>query len=152
MLAAAQAEANRIGVLRNSIRQGAGNLVGCIGEQAFLHLFPMAVSDNTYQHDVRIGDMTFEVKTKDRTVAPELDYDASIANTNATQNAEYYAFFSVYRNKNTNQYMRAFFCGFMKTEEYFSKARFMTAGTIDPRNNFRVRTDCWNVPYSELSR
>lgn len=152
MIERAQAEADRIGHLRNSIRDGAGNLVGCIGEQAFLELFPGAVSDNTFQHDIRMDDITIECKTKDRTVSPRLDYEASVANANTSQQAEYYVFMSVLRDSATNRYIRAYFCGIISKKEYFEKATFLEAGTVDPSNGWRVKASCWNLPYRELDR
>jgi len=152
MLARAQAAAISIGQLNNSIRGGAGNEVGCLGEEAFLFLFPGSVSNNTYHHDITYQGMTIECKTKERTVPPQLRYDASVANYNSTQQADCYAFMSIIKNQYTDNYVRAYFCGFILTEEYKSKARFLEKGTIDPDNGWVVQADCWNVAYRELDR
>jgi len=148
----AQAQANQIPLLNNSIRKGAGTLVGCIGEQGFIHLFPGSVSHNTYQHDVMWSGLKIEIKTKDRTVHPKLDYDVSIANSNITQSADIYAFMSVYRNKVTDRYIRVHFCGFFPTDQYFEKARFLNKGDYDPSNDYYVQADCWNLSMRELDR
>lgn len=152
MLASAEAEAKRIGVLRNSIRGGAGNLVGCLGEQALLILLPGSVSDNTFQHDVKYLGKTFECKTKDRTGPPKASYDASVANYNTEQQADYYAFFSAERIKNTKHYIRVHFCGFITTKEYYEKSRFVEKGDYDQTNDWYAQADCHSLHYSELDR
>ena len=57
-----------IGKLRNSIRKGAGNWIGCLGE--------IIVSDRiegeivgTYNHDILKNDKKIEVKSKERSVS-----------------------------------------------------------------------------------
>lgn len=150
MFANAQAEAARIGLLRNSIRGGAGNIVGCLGEQAFLFMFPGSVSSNTFHHDVVYKRMTIECKTKERTGVPVPSYEASVANYNATQQADVYAFLSV--TKVNDRYTKAYFCGFIMQDEYQGRSTFMEKGTIDPSNGWEVQADCWNLPYSELER
>lgn len=152
LFASAKAQANQIPLLNNSIRKGAGTLVGCIGEQGFLHLFPDSVSYNTYQHDIIWNDLKIEVKTKDRTVHPRLDYDVSVANYNISQDADLYAFMSVYRNKFTDRYIRVHFCGFFPKKEYFEVARFLNKGDYDPTNDYYVQADCWNLSMRELER
>ena len=152
MLANAQAEANRIGLLRNSIRGGAGNLVGCLGEQALLAMLPGSFSDNTYNHDVTWGDITFECKTKDRTGPPKAGYNASIATFNTTQDATYYAFFSAERAKHTREYTRVYFCGMITPEEYYEKAFLVTKGDYDPTNNWIAPATSYSLHYGQLDR
>ena len=148
----AQAKASEMGELRNSIRRGKGNLCGFLGEEAVLAAFPGAESANTFQHDIQFEDVTFEVKSKDRTRPPEINYEASIANFNATQKADFYVFVSLLRDKATNTYTDAYVIGIMAKDEYKKKATFLRVGDIDPSNGWVVSADCYNVPHSELHR
>ena len=152
MFARAKAEAIRIGKLKNSIRNGDGNLVGCIGEQAFLYLFPGAVSNNTYQHDITYDGLTIECKTKQRRCGPQLSFEASVANYNTTQKADVYAFMSVTYDQTIKRFTRAHFCGFMPPDEYMEKAYFREQGQEDTSNGFNTPAACYNLHYSELYR
>ena len=152
MLASAQAEADRIGLLRNSIRNGGGNLVGCLGEQALLTFLPGSVPDNTYQHDVRWEGLTFECKTKDRTVPPLAEYNASVACFNTEQQADYYAFFSALRIEGTRDYTKVYFCGLITPAEFYEKSTLVEEGDHDQSNDWTAPTTSRALHYSELDR
>lgn len=150
----AQIKAVEMGKLRNSIRRGEGNIVGFLGEEAVLSCWKGSVSHNTYQHDLTFDEVSFEVKTKDRTVVPRLHYEASVANYNTTQNADFYTFVSLFRNKATDVYEEAYVIGIMDKHEYFKKARYMKKDFVDmeSENKFRVQGTCYNLEYRELTR
>jgi hypothetical protein len=152
MIETATAKAKDLGVLKNSIRKGMGNLVGFLGEEMVLVAFPGAKSENTYQHDISLPGITIEVKSKDRTVAPRLDYDASVANYNTSQRADYYVFTSIFRNKATGEYTHGHIIGMIEKERYKSMATFWRKGEIDPSNGWEVSADCYNVSYRDLKR
>lgn len=152
MTARAKAKADEMGVLKNSIRKGQGNLAGFLGEEIVLEAFPEAESANTYQHDVKMPGITFEVKSKDRTVNPRLDYEASVANYNTSQRADYYVFTSVFRDKSTNAYTHGHIIGMIEKESYKKQAVFLRKGDLDPSNGWVVSADCYNLPYSDLKR
>jgi hypothetical protein len=152
MMATAKAKAKDLGVLKNSIRGGGGNLAGFLGEEMVLASFPESESANTYQHDVKMMGATFEVKSKDRTVDPRLDYDASVANFNTSQRADFYVFTSVFRNKATGRYTHGHIVGLIPKEQYKSKATFLRVGDIDPSNGWEVKAACYNLAYRDLER
>jgi hypothetical protein len=152
MLASAQAEANRIGHLNNSIREGGGNLVGCLGEQTLLILLPGATSDNTYNHDVTYLGKTFECKTKDRTVPPQAGYNASVAIYNTKQTADYYAFFSAVRTEDTADYTRVYFCGLITPKDFYEKSGIVEEGDHDSTNNWIAPATSRSLHYSQLDR
>jgi hypothetical protein len=152
MVARAQEKADEMGELKNSIRRGKGNLAGFLGEEVVLAAFVGSVSHNTYQHDITFEEVTFEVKTKDRTVAPRISYEASIANFNTKQSADFYVFVSLYRVKETNDYTRGYIIGIIQKETYKDQAQFLKVGDIDPSNNWKVSADCYNLPYEKLVR
>ncbi len=150
MVNSASTKANALGPLRNSIRKGKGNLVGFLGEEICLDVFIGAESTNTYQHDFRLGGATWEVKSKDRTVAPCSAYDASVADFNACQKTDFYIFTSILRHKPSGEYTDGYITGYMPPREYKGLATFFNKGDIDPSNGWQVSADCYNVPYSKL--
>jgi len=157
MLARARIKARAMPVLHNSIRRGSGNLAGCLGEEVVLSAWQgAATSENTYNHDIRFSDdsgaATFEVKTKDRTVPPQLHYDASVADFNTRQSADFYVFTSLLRNKDTGQYTKGWVMGIIPKRDYFQTARFLREGEWDPTNDWHCKADCYNQPYKILTR
>lgn len=152
MLERAKNKAKEMGILRNSIRKGAGNIVGFLGEEMVLASFPGSISQNTFQHDILFGESTLEVKSKDRTVNPKLDYEASVADFNTRQNADFLVFCSIFRNKTTQEYTHGHIVGMFGKSLYIEAATFLRVGDVDPSNGWTVRADCYNLPYSELTR
>lgn len=148
MLNHANELAKAIGKLNNSIRNGEGNIAGVLGELCFLEHYKNAKMSNTYDYDILLNGYKIEVKTKVRTVAPKSFYECSVANFNTKQNADYYYFVSLLvQNKN---YLKGFLLGGLSKKEYFSTAKELKKGMIDPSNNFTVKADCWNLPISNL--
>ena len=84
-----------MGTLRNSIRNGAGNLVGFLGEECILEYLPEAERDNTFQYDIIHREHRIEVKTKDRAYIPRPHYSVSLAAYNAVQECDFYFFVSL---------------------------------------------------------
>ena len=143
MLATAMAKANEMGELNNSIRNGKGNLVGFLGEEVVKALLVDSVAHNTYQHDITWDGITFEVKTKDRTVDPLHHFDVSVAQYNTSQKADFYIFVSVFRRKSDDVYTHAHVLGFISKEEYYQKARAYKKGDVDPNDpRFTFRASC----------
>lgn len=142
----------QMGILNNSIRNGEGNLAGFIGEEAVLRAWPGATSCNTFHHDIECDGIKYEVKTKDRTVAPRLSYEASVANFNSTQTADFYVFVSLYRIKHTQDYVRYYILGIYPTSEYKKNCIFRKKGDYDPSNRYTVKADCFNLGHERLYR
>ena len=40
--------------------------------------------------------------------------------------------------------------GYLEKEKYLSDSKFLKEGSIDPDNNWRVKTDCYNLPINKL--
>ena len=88
----AKAKAEEMGVLNNSILQGNGSIAGFLGEQIAL-LCLGGIWENTYEYDIIIPDgRKVDVKTKQTSVTPRLEYDCSVANLNTRQKCDAYAF------------------------------------------------------------
>ena len=162
IIEAAEARAELLGKLDNSIREGEGNLVGYIGEfvaNCFIQGTLTTEEPEVYQYDiyktVNENLVTFDVKTKERTVSPKHDYDCSVANFNTRQNCDYYVFVSVLNkavdHKNDPPiYTNAWILGTMSKNDYYRKARYLTKGMIDPSNNYEVKADCYNMAVHDL--
>ena len=161
MMQRAQHKAAQLGQLKNSIRSGKGNLVGFLGEEIVLAAKADAVSCNeksgkvAYNHDIIFEDsgITVEVKSKDRTVFPSPNYEASVADFNTRQETDCYVFTSIYRPDKNNPllYTKGHILGFISKSDYYSKCKFWKKGDIDPSNGWVVSADCYNLPYFELS-
>lgn len=148
MIVSAQAKADEMGELKNSIRRGKGNLAGFLGEEVVLTAFAGSTSHNTYEHDIKFEEVSFEVKTKDRTVSPKAFYEASVAKYNTKQIADFYCFVSLLRVG--DDYVKGFVIGIIPKEEYKKAATALKKGDYDARNRWTVSADCYNLLYSSL--
>jgi len=149
-------------IFNNSHRKQAANIVGCLGEivveewlKAESVKFKPELTATT--HDYRLIDTsTFDVKTKDRTVAPRPDYDCSIPLYNhAHQQPDYYVFVSLQRNKSNtsktaSRYHTAWILGGMTQELLDERGKVWKKGETDPANGTKFWTDCKNVHISDL--
>ena len=147
MIEQARQQAAEMGALRNSIREGEGNLVGFIGEQVAQKVLGGFI-DNTYDHDLMMDDFltTVDVKTKETTVAPKPHYDCSVAAYNTKQKCDYYCFIRVKNDLSVGWYL-----GVYPKNKYFEDARKLNKGDLDPDNNFTVKADCYNLTIDKLS-
>lgn len=143
---ACRSEAENIGKRNNSIRHGAGNLIGVIGEELVCRYLG-ATRENTYNYDVIIGSSKIDVKTKETTVVPELDYFVSVPDFNTSQSCDYYYFVRVHKSMKWGWLL-----GGISKQEFYEKASFYYKGDIDPNSNgkWRFAADCYNLKISEL--
>lgn len=145
MVDLAKKKADDLGELKNSITRGEGNVAGFLGELAVQKLCGGEIK-GTRDYDILFPDgVTADVKTKRCGSEPEPHFECSIAGLNTTQKCDKYIFVRVLKD-----YSRAWVMGELTKEEYFSKATFIEQGQYDPRNRWRCKTDCYNVPCSEL--
>lgn len=140
----ARERAVRMGELRNSIRHGEGNLVGFIGEIIVNEYIGGELVD-TYDYDLTMGGIKFDVKTKETTVKPKPYYECSIADFNPNQNCDHYIFARVHKNLD-----RCWILGFKSKGAYFAESRFLKKGDVDGDNGFVVKADCHNLEISRL--
>lgn len=133
-----------MGVLKNSIEDGKGNYWGFLGEYAVNDLLNGEIID-TYDFDIMYKDLRIDVKTKKTTVVPQMDYEASVANFNTTQECDVYAFARAYYSSR-----EVYLCGFMKKHEFYEKARFLKEGEVDGSNNYVVKADCYNMYHYDM--
>tara|TARA_R110002020_G_scaffold408286_1_gene618188 strand:- start:33 stop:512 length:480 start_codon:yes stop_codon:yes gene_type:complete len=142
----ANLKAKDMGLINNSILSSRGNFAGFLGEQVVLSVVGGEWS-NTYDYDLisKKGNK-IDVKTKQTTVKPRMYYEASVANFNTKQLCDYYSFVRIHKD-----FLTAWYMGSMLKKDYYEKSTFLKKGDIDPDNNFVVRADCHNLPYSELT-
>ena len=146
----ALAKSREMGVIKNSIMKGDGNIAGFLGEEV-ANVVIGGIINNTYDYDLVSEDgIKYDVKTKRCTSPPKPYYDCSVANFNTKQKCDRYVFVRI-ENKN-KRWGRAWVLGWLTHDDYFKKARKLTKGQKDPSNGFIVRADCHNVAISELNK
>jgi len=146
-------KAREMGVIRNSILGGGGNIAGFLGEEVANELIGGEIN-NTYDFDIcysnKSATTTYDVKTKRCTSAPKPFYECSIAAYNTKQKCDRYAFVRIeWVNR---QWKRAWVLGWLSHSEYFDKATALKQGDIDPSNGYVVKADCYNVKISDLRK
>ena len=137
----------KMGVLNNSITQGKGSLAGIIGD-LLVAKEVRGFRAETYDYDVLTETgLKIDVKTKRTTMMRvEPYYEASIAKYNTHQKCDVYAFCRVNLKENLG-----FIIGWKEKELYYRESTFLKKGQVDPSNNYTVKADCWNLPYSKLN-
>lgn len=140
-------KAQEMGSLNNSITKGEGNLAGFIGEEIANKLIKGKIK-NTYDYDI-VSDYTYDVKTKRCTSAPKPYYECSVAAYNIKQRCDRYVFVRV--ECIDDVCTRAWILGWIDKKEYFDKADRLVKGQVDPRNNFTVKADCFNLRIDQLN-
>jgi hypothetical protein len=145
MVDAAINKSKSMGTLNNSITSGKGNVAGFLGE-AVAALILGADESNTYDYDIQLEDgTTIDVKTKRTSVPPRKHYECSVAELNTKQKCDYYAFVRVHNDLHT-----AWFLGVYPKSKYYEDAVYLRKGEVDPSNNFTVKSNCYNMPISQL--
>ena len=133
MIDKARTKSTEMGVLKNSILRGNGNIAGFIGEQIALQCLG-GEWQNTYEYDILMPNgKRIDVKTKQTSVAPLPEYDCSIARFNTKQDCDSYAFVRVKKDLTIGWYL-----GTIGKDSFFDKARFMKKGTVDPSRTWHV--------------
>ena len=96
----ANSKAYELGSLRGSITEGRGNWAGFVGEMLVADYLG-ATLENTYDYDLIIDGIRVDVKAKNTTATPRLDYECSVADFNTKQKCDMYAFVRVDKEANT---------------------------------------------------
>lgn len=131
--------------LKNSVMKGKKTMIGFLGEIALNYLLMDSVVENTFDYDLIYKGLKIEVKTKDTTVVPQIDYEGTVPAYNKTQQCDVYAFLRV-----LNDLSNAYFCGMIQKNVFDEKAYFVKEGQRYGSNNWKARVDCWNMFYYDL--
>ena len=147
----AQAEAKKMGALKNSFTKGKGNVIGILGEKLISDLIG-AEKTESFDFDLAKKDkdgkvLKLEIKTKKCTSPPKPDYFCSISKYSKHQTCDYYLFLRILEDLS-----RAWFVGYISQKEFYEKAIFYKKGDLDPNSNlgWTFREDCYNLKISEL--
>ena len=133
-----------MGKLNNSITKGEGNIHGFLGEIITANFLSVS-RFNTYDYDIVFNNIKIDVKTKKVNTPPRNYYECSIANLNTKQKCDVYVFTRI-----LNDMTKGWLLGYINKKDYFEKATFLRKGSIDPSNNWKVLTDCYNLPINKL--
>lgn len=143
----AHAASKEMGVLKNSISNGRGNVLGFLGEAMVSDYLSLSLGENTYHYDMILPDgRKIDVKTKKTTVVPKETYDCSISNFNTRQKCDIYVFCRVLEDQS-----KGWILGYDLKDNYMKTATFMKKGDIDQDNGYKVRADCHNKKIKDLS-
>ena len=149
-------------IYENSHRAKSANQVGFLGEVVMEEFFrenDINFSDQRINttHDYLInGNITLDVKTKDRTVIPKKDYDNSVPLYNhAHQRPDYYYFISLLRKRSDNsqcirRFTEAFILGGIDIDTLERIGTHWRKGEVDVRNGTKFWTDCINISMEQL--
>lgn len=150
MLDAAKTKAAQMGVLnQHSMMKGERNVEGVLGELAALKFLTNAEATDTYDHDIKIGPVLIDVKTKRLTNKPRLYYDCTVYGYNPNQNCHVYLFAGV-----KNDHSVVWLCGFISKKDFYEKAEFCPAGSERPLGGGKTLTykeDNYVVQVNKLS-
>ena len=136
---------NNMGTLQNSITKGQGNVHGFLGE-IITSKFLKSKLSNTYDYDIVYNNIKIDVKTKRVTTPPRDYYECSVASLNTKQLCDIYVFTRVLKDMT-----KGWLLGYINKKDYFDKAVLLKKGDIDPSNNWKVKTDCYNLPINKLN-
>ena len=144
MFERAKVKAEDLGILKNSIMSGEGNLIGFLGEEIVCNYLNTKPT-NTYDYDFIYNDITIDVKTKKCGITPKNEYECSVTSFNATQKCMMYVFVSV-----LNTFKKGWILGYYNKDDYCGDAIFHHKGDKDTKNNFEFRCDCYNITIGKL--
>ena len=145
-----------------SIEGGKGRFYGFLGEEIVLATIPGTVLENTKNYDLKIGNVTFDVKTKTRKDPPKAWYDASVDKSSSHQTPDFYIFVQILAPQNlirlsaeeirNFQYQKAWILGFISRKDFYAAPpTFFTAGSTDPSNGITYRDSIYLLKCGKLS-
>lgn len=145
----AKQQASDMGVLNGSFRKGSGNIIGFIGELLICQYANVQQvdrnSDCIYDYDLVIKNIKCDVKSKEVTTWPNINYECSIEKFNTSQQCDIYIFTRIMRD-----FSSAWILGWIPKITYFNKCYFVSKGFIDPKNNKRIPSDRYNILIEQL--
>lgn len=144
-------------VYDRSMRGKEANLVGAYGELVVMNYLQALglepVLEHKTTHDIRVNNLTIDVKTKERAVVPEPHYDCTVpAYNHDHQRPDFFIFVSLLAHQKTGcrRFRKAFILGKIGYNRLTSEARHWRKGEIDPSNNWKATIDCFNIQVDQL--
>lgn len=143
-----------------SIKEGKGRYYGFLGEEIVAQTVPTSILENTKNYDLRIGNATFDVKTKTRKDAPKPFWDATVDDSANHQRPDHYVFVQILAPQflikksvdeiRNYEYSEAWILGYMPRSEFYEKRRHFNAGDQDPSNGITYRDGISLVSIGQL--
>jgi len=134
--------------LKNSIRQGEGNVIGALGEiLVFDHYTKIGrnvVHAQDFNFDLLIEGFKIEVKTQENRSIPSPVYTCHVPDYNSTQECEFYCFVFIHPNMT-----KGWLAGHISRSRFHQIKRLKKKGEIGFSKPFKC--DTWFVYLKNLS-
>lgn len=140
----AKKRSDGMGVLKNSVTLGDGNLSGFLGEMIVANYLGINILD-TYDYDMVKDGIKIDVKTKRCTTTPKPHYDCTVYGLNTTQKCDQYWFVRI-----LHDFSKAWILGYCGKKDFFEKCKKYKSGYVDKSNNYTIPSDSYNVLISQL--
>lgn len=140
----AQVLADELGTLPNSITNGEGNIIGCIGEVVVSQYFGVPL-ENTYDYDFVWKGYRMDVKSKRTSVFPQPHYQCDISTVNNHQECDAYVFARIDMSKDI-----LYLLGYLPKDDFYNRASYVPKGSVCSTNGLIFKHNNYSVSISEL--
>lgn len=134
--------------LKNSIKNGEGNLTGAIGEIVAFDYYQeqdkLVIHSGDFNYDLLIDGSKIEVKTMECNSPPKGEYECNVSLFNAEQECDYYLFVDVDSSHST-----AFIKGYVSKERFKKIRQLRLKG--EKNGSFEYKCDTFVVLNNQLS-
>jgi hypothetical protein len=134
--------------LKNSIKEGEGNLTGAIGEIIAFDYYEqqdkLVIHSGDFNFDLLIDGSKIEVKTMEHNAPPRAEYECNLSLFNAEQKCDYYLFLDVNSSHSTS-YIK----GYVSKERLKKIRQLRLKG--EKHGSFEYRCDTFIVLNGQLS-
>ncbi len=133
----------KVGVMNGSRTSGQGNVVGFLGETLTARTLGVRI-DDTYQYDLKFGDLKIDVKTKSCSSQPKENYLCSVMSYQLNNDTDGYIFVRINLTAR-----KCWLLGYISKQDLLSKGKFCKKG--EPDGSFLFKEDCWSIEISKLT-
>ena len=134
--------------LKNSIKEGEGNLLGAIGEIVAFDYYEqqdkLVIHSGDFNFDLLIDGSKIEVKTMEVNATPKEYHECNVSLYNAEQKCDYYLFLNVDSNHST-----AFIKGYVSKERFKKIRQLRLKG--EKNGSFEYKCDTFVILNNQLS-
>jgi len=134
--------------LKNSIKDGEGNLIGAIGEIVAFDYYEgqgkNVIHSGNINFDLLIDGSKIEVKTMEHNAPPRAEYECNLSLFNAEQKCDYYLFLDV-----NSSHLTSYIKGYVSKERLKKIRQLRLKGEM--HGSFEYRCDTFIVLNGQLS-
>jgi hypothetical protein len=134
--------------LKNSIKEGEGNLIGAIGEIVAYDYYKshdkIVIHSGDLNFDLLIDGSKIEVKTMEHNAPPRDEYECNLSLFNSEQQCDYYLFVDVNSSHST-----AYIKGYVSKQRFKKIRQLRLKGEM--HGSFQYRCDTFIVLNGQLS-